>query len=124
MTQEVTVESVSREVHALLALDCSRAILEVLEGSPGGLSDRQISVKVGADSTEKTIVSTRRKLTEAGWIGPINGPPRFGSRAAAIWILTGDGGQALTYAREGDRIRAPGQLPVPSPGRTRAGPKQ
>lgn len=113
LSRHVLEDVVTREVNALLAHECARAILEGLADHPEGLTDRQISADlVGSSSTEKTVIATRKKFTVAGWIAEARGPPNPGARSrkgrpASRWKLTPSGLEARDLARASDRVPLP-----------------
>jgi DNA-binding PadR family transcriptional regulator len=82
-------------IHKLLSLKYTKAILERLEKEPGGMTFREVDVKIiGTEGSPGSADSTLKKLKEVGWVENKN----------SSYLITKRGREALNYARQGDSL--------------------
>ena len=83
------------EIHKLLSLKYTRAILDRLENEPDGMTFREVDVKIiGSEGSPGSANSTLKKLKEAGWVENRDGR----------YMITRRGRDALNYARQGNGL--------------------
>jgi DNA-binding HxlR family transcriptional regulator len=95
LSPKFILQELTDEIHKLLGLKYTRAILQRLENEPDGMTFREVDVKIiGSEGSPGSADSTLKKLKEVGWVENKN----------SSYVITKRGREALTYARQGDGL--------------------